>query len=467
MFELDQKYIDALEELAEEIQESEELEKYLEDEEDEDYQRLKEMFEPRLAALHDEVAATNPLQLVPLEVVMLDPAFEGLYLPKILGFSVLRGEIDKNYKYTRPQNHFKEVLLAICESSNFDILRKRIGQSIQVGFALSSDIWITNLVNSITNKKVRYFLQAQKLDRYRDLKERTAGYKRYKRQFRNENFQSAEFPTTPAELKILHSPLKHFLYHRINLKADNSSIIPALQQFIENEAFQDMPEYLEILIIYTAFFDRTEEQQKHLEEHLNKVRSQFPEIEEKFFELYEAMHHDPDIDISPAADQKISTALDKSVKDDLTNYFNLTDIVHTKGYNNDEAQEAIKIFYTKNEGLSPINECLRQTILGYFRRFISNLEETAYADYFEITKLFPVYIGIFANQHFNQALKELSMAYVRRLLKKFTDKRGKDYQDIKKFVSRTFKDFKFLKEKEIVELFKTRRRKKKKPAAKS
>ncbi len=52
------------------------------------------------------------------------------------------------------------------------------------------------------------------------------------------------------------------------------------------------------------------------------------------------------------------------------------------------------------------------------------------------------------------------MAYVRKLLKKYTDKRGKDYQDIKKFLSRTFKDFEFLKEKEIVELFKTRRKKK-------
>jgi hypothetical protein len=56
------------------------------------------------------------------------------------------------------------------------------------------------------------------------------------------------------------------------------------------------------------------------------------------------------------------------------------------------------------------------------------------------------------------------MAYVRRLIKTFTDKRGKDYQDIKKFVSVTFQDLKFLKEKEVVELFKTRR-KRKKPVA--
>ncbi len=44
---------------------------------------------------------------------------------------------------------FKEVLFAICNSSNFEYLRKRIGQTIQTGFALSSDIWVTNLINEI------------------------------------------------------------------------------------------------------------------------------------------------------------------------------------------------------------------------------------------------------------------------------------------------------------------------------
>lgn len=460
MFELDQKYIDKLEELAQSIQDSEELEKYLEEEEEEYYMQLKEMYEPRIALLHEEVAANNPLQLVSFELVLLDPAFEGLFLPRILGFSVLRGEIDEDYKYTRPQDHFKEVLLAICESSNFDILRKRIGQSIQIGFALSSDIWITNLINSITNKKVRYFLQGQKLDRYRSLPERATGYQRYKRQFRNENYQSAEFPATPAELKLLHSPLKHFLYHRVNIKANNESITPHLRAFIEIEELQDMPEYLELLIIYAAFFDRDEADQEHLKTILNKVRKSFPDFSAHFFGFLEEMHHDPAIELSAAADQRISAALDKSKKDEISKYFDLMDAVHSRGYNQDEVQEAVKIFYNQHEGLSAINECVRQTILGYFRRFITNLEETDYPEYFEITKLFPIYMGVFANQQFNQDLKELSMAYVRRLLKKFTDKRGKDYQDIKKFVSTTFVDLKFLKEKEVIELFKTRRKKK-------
>jgi hypothetical protein len=70
-------------------------------------------------------------------------------------------------------------------------------------------------------------------------------------------------------------------------------------------------------------------------------------------------------------------------------------------------------------------------------------------------------MNIFGNQKFNQHIKDLSMTYVKKLLKKYVDKRGKDYQDIKKFVSTTFVDLAFLKEKEVVELFKSRRKKKK------
>ena len=75
-------------------------------------------------------------------------------------------------------------------------------------------------------------------------------------------------------------------------------------------------------------------------------------------------------------------------------------------------------------------------------------------------KIFPVYMELFGNQKFNQNIKDLCMKYVKSLLKKYVDKRGKDYQDIKKFVSTNFKDLGFLTDKQIVELFKTRRKKK-------
>lgn len=460
MYELDQNYIDRLENLASEIQESEELKQYLETEEEEDYQRLKELFEPKIATLHEEVASDNPLQITSLELVLLDDAFEGLYLPRILGYAVLRGELDVNYRYVRPQEHFKEVLLTICNSANFEILKKRIGQSIQMGFALSSDIWVTNLINSVTNKRIRYFLQSQKLDKYRRDNDRAIGFERYKKQFKHENYQTAEFPEDPTSLKIEFSTLKHFLIHRIKLGANNSSIIEHLKAFIENPAFHGQQEHLQILSLYANFFDLSEENQAHLAENFNATRRNSPAFAKQYLDFLLELHRSNEITWTPESDRRISAMLDRSIPDELTAYYDLMDTIHNQGYTNDEVQKAIKIFCDQREGLSTANENVRQTIFKYFAGLVNNLDEDAYTDFFEISKLFAVYMSIFANQRFNQNLEGISMEYLHKLLLRYTDKRGKDYQDIKKFVSTAFVDFGFLTEKEVVEMFKTKRKKK-------
>ncbi len=459
MYELDQKYIDQLEDLAQAIQEADELAKYLEEEEESDYMQLKELYEPLIGEIYEKVAAENPLQLVLLEQVLIDPAFEGLFLPKILGYSVLRGGVDANCMYTRPQEHFKEILLAICQSSNFEILKKRIGQSIQIGFALSSDIWVTNLINSQSNKRIRHFLQSQKLEKYRIYTERKAGYERYQRQFVNDNFYTADFPETPTELTLFFSQLKHFLIYRIKTRQDNSSLLEPMKAFVANTELQGSMEHLQIMGLYAAFFELDKADSKHLATNLNKIRSEMPDFDVEFLKLVSELHRRTDIDLDPRADQRISALIDKSAKGDLSDFYTLTDIIHNKGYLNEEAQVAVREVYSVHKGVSVINECIRQTIYHYFARLINNLEEYDYPEFIEITRLFPVYMHIFANERFNQDLEKLSMNYVNKLLKRYVDKRGKDYQDIKKFVSSAFVDFGFMKEKELVELFKTRRKK--------
>ncbi|MDX1665896.1 MAG: hypothetical protein R3350_01645 [Saprospiraceae bacterium] len=463
---LDSAYEKSLKAIAEEIQASEELSQYLEEEEEEHYLRLKELYEPRIGEVHAEVAAKDPLQLIALENRLLQSDFEGLYLPKILGYSVLRGEIDEEYKYLRPQNHFKDILLTICGSANFDILKKRIGQSIQIGFALSSDIWVTSLINEIDNKRVRYYLQSQKQERYHLAKQREIGYNRYKRQFRSDNYMTAEFPEKASELKVLFPSLKSFLIYRIRTQADNSSLITPIVAFIDNKDFHGSREHLQVMMLYGHFFELSDDDSKHLAGRLNELRKAQDDFEETFLNFLLEMHHSDEIELDPEADQRMSSLIDKRTKDDLTEYYKLTDIIHGEGYNREKAQEAVKKFYVRYPGLSVINECVRQTIFAYFARYIRNLDEESYVDFFEITKLFPVYMDIFANQQFNQDLKELCLDYVHRLLKRYTDKRGKDYQDIKKFVSTTFRDFGFLTEKQIKALFKTKRKRRKKSAAK-
>jgi len=125
-----------------------------------------------VAEIYHEVADHHPLQLPELERVLLNPFFEGLFQPRILGYCVLRGELSEQFKYVRPQETFRQFLLAIANSANFDVIKQRIGQTVQLGFALSSDIWIANLLEQIENKKVKVYFQSMIHDRFRDVEAR-------------------------------------------------------------------------------------------------------------------------------------------------------------------------------------------------------------------------------------------------------------------------------------------------------
>ncbi len=455
---LSENYYDRLNELAATIQESPLLAQYLEEEDDELYNEFRGVFEPQMAELHNQVAAEAPLQLAALERYMLDPAFEGLYLPRILGFAVLRGEVNNQFRYLRPNDHFKEVLLAIANSVHFDQLKKRIGQTIQVGFALSSDIWITNLLAQVENKKVRNFFLQQKNDRFRDHHEREQLYERYARQFRNELYFSAEFPETLGEMKANFSALRLFLLKRFAVGSDNSSLKDKIVAFLDNSEFYGTPEYLEMLSIYGLFMERTADEQKSFSTHFERERRAFPGFDKQFLRFLAELQGS-EVQIGSREDERMSRSIDKAYKDKLSEFYRIADKVHSLGYVHPDTIEAVQDFYNGHEGLSVESECLRHLILQYFERLINGLIEEEYADYFELNKIFGLYMKIFNNQQFNQAVEKQSMNYVRKLLLKYTDKRGKDYQDIKRFVSTTFVDFGFLTDKEVVDIFKTRRKK--------
>ncbi len=459
MQELDEKYYNRLQEIAGAIQESPTLAQYMEEEEDELYNELRQQFEPYLSELHHLVAAEAPLQLVTFEKYLLNELFEGLYLPRVLGYAALRGEISDQYRYVRPNDHFKDVLIAICNSPQFEQLKKRIGQTIQVGFALSSDIWITNLLSLVDNKRVRAFLAAQKSDRFRDVRDRQELYTRYARQLRNEMYFSADFPTQLGEMKANFSALRQFLLKRFEAGGDNSSLHAQIQGFLNNELFFNTEEYMEMLAMYGNYMDMDAPTRELVSKHFERERKSFPEFAEKFLRFLLYMHRTNGI--SSTNDERMSTIVSKTGIDKISDYYRIADKIHSLGYVHQDAIEAVQDFYSTHEGLSVESECLRYLILNYFNRLINGLTERDYADYFELNKIFGLYMRIFDNQQFNQSMEKYSMTYVNKLLKKYTDKRSRDYQDIKKFVSHNFVEYGFLKDKEVVEMFKTRRKRKK------
>ena len=456
---LDQSYVDQLDQIADQIQNSDALVAYLENEEEEEFMELRNTFEPAISALHREVAEKYPLQIISFEKHMLQDKFEGLFLPKILGFSVLRGELNNEYKYVQPQEHFKNILLAICNSSNFDYLKMRIGQSVQTGLMFSSDIWTTNLINGFTNKRVKSFLQSLKSSTLRDPVRRASHLQRYKRQFINEVYQSAPFPTSIGELSIGSKRLHDFIVFRVKGQFDNSSLEPAITAFLSDDKLTNEQSHFEITTLFAHFFELNKKNSDRIKALFKHYRTSFEDFDEVFFrnllELYER-----GLQFNEWTDRRMLDIVDPENENDVTKFHALMLNVHQLGFSNDESIGAIREFYNSHEGLSTVNKVLRTAVLHFVNRFLGNIDELNYGDFFELVKIYAPYMQTFSNQRFNQGLKEASLRYVKKLIKHYTDKRGKDYQDIKKFVMASFVDHGFYTEKQVAEIFKTRRKKK-------
>jgi hypothetical protein len=143
----------------------------------------------------------------------------------------------------------------------------------------------------------------------------------------------------------------------------------------------------------------------------------------------------------------------------IIGFFNTTNELHSKGFIHIDSIEKVREYYETHPGMSIENEVLRSSVLIYINKFLKNIDPESYVDYFEINKVITAYLGIFNNERFKQEVKNSSMIFIHNCLATFSDKRSRDYQDIRKYVSSTYRDLGFLTDKEIVELFKTRRKK--------
>jgi hypothetical protein len=456
MKKLEKKYKDRLDEIINNIQGSEVLSNYLDEEDEENYKLLIEGFEPEIEALYEEVANEQPLQLIALEDALLDDGLEGLFMPRLLGYNMLRGEINDSFKFVRSQENVGKVLNAICNNSNFDYLTHRIGQSVQIAFALSSDIWSTSFIEKLPSKRQKQYLLAQKLEKYLHVHERKAGYNSYSRQFSKFNFYTTEFPVDLVQQKALFYELSSFLKHRAEINQHNDSFIPEFIEYLDNEVFHFTKEHTIILGLVVNYFDLIKADQKKMSIILNKLRDADNFNDVYFSFLFERFNSR--LKLNSDSDKRVAALVDfKKADDDLTRYYSTASVLASKGFIHEDSIEAVRATTGKYEGMSLFNDCLRRLVLGYFTRLISNLEVDAYQDYFEMDKYFRTYMDIFANEQFNQDLKALSMKYLKSLLNAYPDKRGRDYQDLKKFFTAQFREYGFLKDKDIAEIFKSKR----------
>jgi len=347
--------------------------------------------------------------------------------------------------------------MAICNSINFEQLSQRIGQTVEVGFALSSDIWITNLISEIENKTVKSFLDSHNLSKYSDRRSRHTAHFKYSKQFVNFNYLTAALPATAADLKIDFNGLANFLNYRAILGSDaGTSVYKFISGLLSNSTLGQGQEHLELVMMIAFYFDIKPAEEAYCIEIFNSYKDS-PE-EEIFFKVLRNLqghtHHPKDSDYA-----RLDKIVQKSDLKIFKTYTATIQQIDTIGYINTDAVEVARGYHNSNKGLSPQNECLRNAIFRKFKSFMMTLSTEDFNEYFELNKVFVVYMNAFDNEQFNQNVKGISMHYIKKLLKRYTEKRSKDYQDIKKFVSAVFLDLGFLKEKEIKELFKTKRKK--------
>ena len=219
-------------------------------------------------------------------------------------------------------------------------------------------------------------------------------------------------------------------------------------QFLDNTAFHGTMEHTTILGLASAFLDLNVDEKKQLTSVYSTLRNSNSNFSDMHLDFIIAMRN-RDIDLDNKADNSISSMIDKSIADDISDYYKLMDIVHGKGYVHRDAVDAVRAFYNSHEGLSKINTRVRSVIYAYFKRIIVHLDEKEYVIFMELlgatpasatdkdvvdekeetsegetrNLAIPVYMEIFSNQQFNQNIKDLSLIYVRKLLRFHTDKR--------------------------------------------
>ena len=228
--------------------------------------------------------------------------------------------------------------------------------------------------------------------------------------------------------------MEAFILYRMGMEDDNDSLVGPLDEMIANKELHGTKGHFLLSALYGAFMEIPDASRTALTGHFNAARKVLPESDEVLLDYLLDLHSRKDVTLTPEADLRLAAIVDTKIKDQLSAYFPIIETIHNDGYTLSKTQETIKEVYYNHEGLSDFNEGIRRTIFQYFRTFIRNLETSDYNDFFEITKLYSVYMSLFGNQQFNQDLKVLSMTYVKKLLKVYTDKRGKDYQNIKIFV---------------------------------
>lgn len=413
------------------LSDSAEYQAYLESEEREEYKAVADKVEPYLQSLYNEIAEKNPMEIIEFEEILTDEALEGIFVDKLMYFTILRASVDENYRFERSQERLEELILFAAQSSSFEAMQRSLLLPVRLAFSLSSGIWGNKVIGKIKNKSAREFFQRQFGEATRDDHARAVQYRSLKKRFKEIKYQSASVPTDNINWKTEFADFRNFLVDRIGAGHDNTTVKASLYEFLENDAFKGTDEQIELLCIFIHFIELDDEDFDKVETVLNELRKGEGFDESYFGILLKVMKMDMPIDLDRIG--IINDLLDTDHKDSLLGFYELLTNFSVKDFMDEEIVESVEIFSGRHRELSPIMTCFKHLLIRIIdAEVVKHLND----DYTQLFQSMHIYDGLaeaFLEKSYRQDIKEILVEYMKSLMFYF-EKGSTEYKAIKAMV---------------------------------
>ena len=448
---LDEQLVTSLDEIKDAIQNSEQLQNYLESEEQDDFDILRAAVEPAIHELYVQVSTELPTQLIAFEKYLLDEGFEGIYVGKILNYAVLRASLNDDYKFNVFQDHIQEIILTIANSVNFEVLKKYTKQGLQASFAFGTDVWVTNLLSEVTGKKVSEYLlslKPQKKDYFAQRKSLSVSMKRQFNELSVYSFGAPkDLPTFVQYSKDITFNLKTKLE-----KGENADIFaPIVTEILANPAFELDNAYVSLLTIAALSIQFEDDQVELIQKLSTKVLAKPSAVDLFYHSLVTVLENKKLLNPTAVAN------LNQVFSGDTNEYAAIINTIHKifeQGFEDEEIL-TVTVDHLKSFGdLDIQGEIIRDAVRYDFNNKVKALPSTKYVAFFDLFKIIEKYIVAFDNQKFTNDVKNITLYQVSEYIRLLTNRRSQEYQEVKNFLSSTLVNLGFLAEKEVKEMLK-------------
>ncbi len=450
---LDSEFITKFEAIKSFMMGHETYQNYIDQIDQESFDAMKATLDPYLMALFNDVAGKAPLQLIALEDLIMDEELEGLFLPEILTFNVLRASVNDKSKFTRTPDRLERIIRFICISPGFDFIKNTIRLPLRLSLVMSSSIWGHKLAESIQARRSREYILQQLQEARRDEHASALQYKRLRDTYRHIAYQSAPVPVPGSTWKIQYIDFRKFIIDRINHSQDNAALKPSIYEMLNEEYFSGSEEIIELLILLAHFFELEDDDFEAVEELFARFRANHSSFNEVYFDILRSLLLKDELTFSTSNAAIISDLLESTKGgDDLTEFYHLMTACDESELLTEDFVAKVELFSSQHRELVPVTSCLKIILLQIIDHEISEILGSDYTTLPDRIYLYDRIAEAFLEASYRESVAEVIVGHL-KVLMFYYDKSEPEFKEIKKMVGGTPVDYGFITMKEIRSLY--------------